>query len=700
MSDRARAVVAWTVLGLCVTFVVGGLTVAAMYEPGPFEWAGTGFGLAMLVAPAIGAVIVSRAPNLVGWLLLVVGIGGTLAIALGSMADAAAPIPGQVWAAWVGNWIWVFGLGSLVLILQLFPDGKPVSPRWRWLMGLTALAVGSLVVGGALAPGSLGDFERFQNPVGVEALGDTLLSQDENVGWALLIPSILGSAASLVVRYRRSRGERRQQLKWLAYAASLFGVGWIAVTTTWASPGLALLGEILFGLGVLSLPLAIGIAVMKYRLYEIDVVVNKTLVYGVLAVFITAVYVGVVVGIGTLLGSRGESNLGLQVAATALVAVAFQPVRARVQRLANRLVYGKRATPYEVLSAFSGQVAGIYEVDEVLPRMARVVAEGAGASEARVWLRVGPELRPSASWPAAEDGGSPVPLAGGEVPALPGAARAYPVHHQGELLGALAVSKAAGDPLRPQEETLLTDLASQAGLVLRNVRLTAELQARLEELSRQATELRASRRRIVATQDAERRRLERNIHDGAQQHLVALAVRLRLARTLAEKGPEKARQLLEELRAEVGDTAEALRDLARGLYPPVLTERGLAAALEAQAARSPVPVAVEAEGVSRYPTEVEAAVYFAALEALQNAGKYAEATGATVRLEERDAALVFRVADDGRGFDPETTPRGAGLANMADRLRAVGGAVDIDSAPGTGTTVTGRVPLRTSEVTT
>jgi signal transduction histidine kinase len=225
----------------------------------------------------------------------------------------------------------------------------------------------------------------------------------------------------------------------------------------------------------------------------------------------------------------------------------------------------------------------------------------------------------------------------------------------------------------------LTDLASHAGLVLRNVRLIEEL--------------RESRRRIVAGQDARAKKLERDIHDGAQQHLVALAVRFRLARSLAGRDPEKARAMLEELRADVRQTAEALRDLARGLFPAVLADKGLAAALQAEAVRSPVPVTVEAASLQRYPSEAEAAVYFAVLEALQNAAKYSAATGVTVRLTDADGVLAFSVSDDGRGFDPKMTGTGSGLEGMADRLAAAGGDLSVRSSPGHGTTVAGRLPI-------
>jgi signal transduction histidine kinase len=305
-----------------------------------------------------------------------------------------------------------------------------------------------------------------------------------------------------------------------------------------------------------------------------------------------------------------------------------------------------------------------------------------------VWLRSGSALRPAATWPNANGATpieEPVPVTGQLLPELP-AETAVPVRHQGELLGALTVTKRAGESLTPVEEKLLTDLASQAGLVLKNVGLTAELLARLDDL-------RASRQRLVAAQDEERRKLERNLHDGAQQNLVALKVKLGLAEMLAEKDPERARALLAELKDDTDETLETLRDLARGIYPPLLADKGLAAAMEAQARKATLPVAVIADGVRRYPQEVEAAVYFCALEALQNTQKYAEASHATVRLSNRAGALVFEVEDDGKGFDPATARRGAGMTNMADRLDALGGGVEVESSRGAGVLLRGTIPV-------
>jgi signal transduction histidine kinase len=495
---------------------------------------------------------------------------------------------------------------------------------------------------------------------------------------------------TLVQRYRRGSSDERHQIKWFAGAFAFFGlmIGSYGAAAAVLNPLADWLIAAIICVGLAIIPLSVAVAVLKYRLYDIDVVISRALVYGSLAAFITAVYVGIVVGVGTLAGSGGRPNLVLSIVATAVVAVAFQPMRERLQKVANRLVYGKRATPYEVLSRFSERVAESYAADDVLPRMARVLAEGTGADLADVWLRMGPVLRRAASWP---DAGSPgvadqaVPIDGQGLPALP-RGTTVAVRHQGELLGALTVSKRPGESLTPIEQKLLDDLGQQAGLVLKNVGLAGDLLARLDDL-------RASRQRLVAAQDEERRKLERNLHDGAQQNLVAIKVKLGLVEMFAERDPARAKALMVELKTDTDEALNTLRDLARGIYPPLLADQGLRAALEAQARKATLPVRIEADGLERYPQDVEAAVYFCVLEALQNVQKYAEASRATVRLSQADGLLRLEVEDDGKGFDPAMQQRGAGLQNMEDRLEALGGGVELRSALGGGTTVIARLPL-------
>jgi len=401
-------------------------------------------------------------------------------------------------------------------------------------------------------------------------------------------------------------------------------------------------------------------------------------------VFFTAVYAAIVGGVGALVQSHATTQLSF--VAAAVVALLFQPVITRARRIADRVVYGKRATPYEVLSEFSDRVGGTYAADDVLPRMARIVAEGIGAARADVWLRVGDSLRVSASWPSEAEQPEHVLFAGGEVPPLPFADESFPVEQRGELLGALSAAMPANDPLDDAKRKLVVDLAAQAGLVLRNVRLTEDLRGRLDDLK-------AAQKRLVAAQDEERRRLERNIHDGAQQQLVALAVKLRLAQSLVSKDPDRAASMLSDLQSDTGETLEDLRDLARGIYPPLLADKGLPAALEAQARKSATAVDVSPDGVGRYPQEVEAAIYFSVLEALQNVAKYAEASHAEVRLVATDGRVRFEVTDDGRGFDPARVGYGTGLQGIADRLGALEGSLEIRSGPGSGTTVAGEIPV-------
>src|SRR5215472_6939402 len=235
-----------------------------------------------------------------------------------------------------------------------------------------------------------------------------------------------------------------------------------------------------------------------------------------------------------------------------------------------------------------------------------------------------------------------------------------------------------GEPLRPAGQQLVADIASQASLVLANAGLIEDL--------------RGSRQRLVTAQDEARRRLERNIHDGAQQDLVALAIKLRLAATAVDEGP--ARQMLGELQADASAALENLRDLARGIYPPLLADLGLAAALNAQASKAPMPVAVETDGIGRFGQDAEAAVYFCCLEALQNIGKYAKASSARIRLRAQNGTLRFTVSDDGAGYDACQTPLGSGQRNMADRLAALGGRLEVVSSPSLGTTITGYLPVQ------
>jgi signal transduction histidine kinase len=687
MKPRTASRLGWSVFASSVALGgVGLFLIALNYGPDDLIENSVFFVVFMAMA-IVGAVAVSRQhQNAVGWIFLAIGLAAAVAFATSEFSTYAletrpGSLPGGVWAALLADTVWILILAlPFVFLPLLFPDGRLPSRRWRSLAWLAAGFIGFVSLVFLFDPGPVGP-TSVPNPVGIEALRSVAQFLD-GPGYLGLLLLGLVSVGSQVLRFRRAAGMERQQIKWFAFGVVLLALSFLvdAITGILGVRGGVLLDTVIPAVGFTAVPVGAGIAILKYRLYEIDVVISKTLVYLLLAGFITVVYVLVVVAIPVLVfGQEGGFN-PLPFAAAAIVALAFQPVRRWATRLANRLIYGRRATPYEVLSEFSHRVAGTYASEDVLPRMARILGEGTGAARAEVWLRVGDQLRAAASWPEADTGPrQPIPLAEGQMPHIPGTARAIPVEHQGELLGALAISMPRGASFTPTTEKLVRDVATQAGLVLRNVRLIEEL--------------RASRQRLVAAQDQERRRLERNIHDGAQQQLVALAVNLRLAETLAERDPAKTKTMIAEVRGAAQEALDDLRDLARGIYPPLLADKGLAAALEAQARKATIPVRVEPNGIGRFSQEAEAAAYFCVLEALQNVAKYAEASQVNVRLRTEDGQLIFTVQDDGRGFNVQQTPSGTGLQNMKDRLDALGGTFEIRSAQGEGTTITGRVPV-------
>ena len=643
----------------------------------------------LLAFAVVGAIVASHRPaNPIGWLFLAEGLGFAVGVATdtyatyATRAGAAAP-PSVAWAVWLGAILGELGF-LFALAILLFPDGRLPSPRWRVVAWLIVAGEALVVLMAATSSAALRAQAAAVLVSPVRLIPDSLADRVVNVLQTAFVPLTLAAAAGLTVRYRRATPDVRHQIKWVAYASLLTAIALLISGLVFGNP----LGALLT-VGPL-IPVAAGIAIFKYRLYDIDVVISKTIVYGSLAAFITLVYVLIVVGIGSLgsgfvrAGSRPD--LGLSIVATAVVAVAFQPVRERAQRLANRLVFGKRATPYEALSEFAGRMGGTYATEDALPRMAQVLAEGTGAARAVVWMKDGAELAVGACWPA--DGAPPgrIGFAGGAAPTITGTDRVALVYHQGEALGALSVAKRPGENLTPVEDKLMSDLAAQAGLLLHNIGLTQQLRARLAELQ-------ASRLRIVAAADDQRRRIERDIHDGAQQQLLAIGATLALAETVAGQDEERERALVAQLKAETSGTLETLRELARGIYPPLLADQGLAAAVSAHASRAPGQIEVDAVGVGRYPADLETAIYFCCVEALQNAARHAPGSAVRVSLAEDEGQVVFSVTDDGPGFDPATAPTGSGLRNMSDRLAALGGSCQVGSSPGRGTTVAGRIGL-------
>lgn len=433
----------------------------------------------------------------------------------------------------------------------------------------------------------------------------------------------------------------------------------------------------------------------------------------VMAGFVVLVYVVVVIVAGTLLLGRVTPSFWLSVLATAIVALAFEPVRRRVKTALSGALHQDRTSPYQVLARFPATVTGSYPAAELPGRMAKVLAEGTGTDRAEVWLAVNNRLELAANWPsgpttspAAMDFSACAatampPAIGLDRPGstnlvIDGQRHSIAVRERGELLGALTVVVRDGQELTPVEERLFAGLAAQSGLVLRVAGLRAELGQQLARLEQRTVELRRARRDLVTRQDAERQRLERNIHDGAQQELIALLVNLRLTQTLLGRSPERGTKLLAEQSEAARDTIATLTVLSRGLYPPLLTGAGPVAALRAAVASGPIPVDLTADDFPRCSTPVEAAVYFCCLEAVQNATKHSAATRIGIdirRVGPTDAptGIELSISDDGHGFDIGGSSRG-GLANIRDRVESVSGTVDIDSEPGRGTTVRAFVP--------
>jgi signal transduction histidine kinase len=642
----------------------------------------------LLAFAVVGAIVaIHRPANPIGWLFLAEGLGFAVGVATDTFARhaiRAGAAPSSVaWADWLGAICGELGF-LFVLAILLFPDGRLPSRRWRVVAWLIIAGEALLVLMAVTSSAALRIQISAVRVSPVRLIPDSVAYPVVNVVQTAFLPLTVAAAVGLVVRYRRATPDVRHQIKWVAYASLLTAVALLISGLVFGNPIGALLA-----VGPL-IPVSAGIAIFKYRLYDIDVVISKTIVYGSLAAFITVVYVVIVAGIGSagsgFVQAGSRPDLVLSIVATAVVAVAFQPVRERAQRLANRLVFGQRATPYEALSEFAGRMGGTYAADDILPRMARVLAEGTGAGRAVVWLNDGDGLVAGASWPA--EGGPPQRLApaapaDGDPPAIAGAGRVALVPYQGETLGALSVSKRPGEPLTPVEDKLMSDLAAQAGLVLHNIGLTEQLRARLAELQ-------ASRLRIVTAQDEQRRRIERDIHDGAQQQLLAIADALATAQSLAGRDEERERALVAQLKAETSGALETLRELARGIYPPLLADQGLAVAVHAQASKAPGLVEVSTDGVGRYPPEIETAIYFCCVEALQNAARHAPGSAVRVSLADTGLGPEFAVTDDGPGFDLAAAT-GSGLRNISDRLAALGGSCQVVSAPGQGTSVAGTV---------
>ena len=421
---------------------------------------------------------------------------------------------------------------------------------------------------------------------------------------------------------------------------------------------------------------------------------GRALVLLGLAGFVVWVYVVVVLGGGAVIGRTDSPSIALSVVATTVVALSFARVQRALERSAAHGGWGA-AAPYDVLRTFPDAATSAVATDELPARMAMLLGQGTGARWAQVWLSVSDRLTLAATWPEGVDTvRTPPSLADQAIDASHDGLRALAVRHGNEVLGVLRLQERPGLALTLVEERLFAGLAAQAGLVLKRVALRAELDDSRAELLVRSGELRASRERLIEAQDAERRRLERDLHDGAQQHLVALTVNLSLARAIVGSAPDRAAAVLSRQSAAADVAIETLSTLSRGIYPRQLAEEGLGAALRSAVAGSALPVTVVTQDVPRLPSPVEAALYFCCVEAVQNAAKHSAAGTVAVRMVEASDGWKLTVTDDGIGFDrdPDAAPTGAGLANMRDRLDAVGGTVEVTSLAMAGTTVTATVP--------
>ncbi|MBA3691675.1 MAG: hypothetical protein H0W82_09740 [Actinobacteria bacterium] len=481
MSERSlktlsRAITAVTVVALISAIVstIGNPTTKAADIPFVVT-----FALGMIGMSAVGAVIATRAPhNSIGWLFQVAAGALSLAIVAQEYALRAAThlpdLPAGPYVAALNPGLFPYSVAAIATILLLFPQGRLLSRRWRFVMWIiwAGAAAGSL--SDVLGPKTFAEFSEgipIVNPLSVGSEAAWRLVS--GIGFGALLAGAVVALGSVLLRYRRAEGEERQQVRWLAWAAAMVLASIVAIVVTGAtagSDGTSAANDVaaVVTIAVLSIgvPVACAVAILRYHLYDLDLVIKKAAVFTIVAVFITVIYV-------VSLALAALSFLG-SVAAAVLFVLTFNPVRRRARRIADRIVYGQRATPFEVLSDFSERVGETYSIDEVLPRMAQLLAASTGATETRVWLRGDRALTPVAAWPADLEEGPAIPVTGDTLPLIEDVS-AFPVTHQGDLLGAITLRLPANDPMDPTKERLVNGLASQAGLALRNVRLVQDL---------------------------------------------------------------------------------------------------------------------------------------------------------------------------------------------------------------------------------
>ncbi|HLQ54343.1 MAG TPA: histidine kinase [Streptosporangiaceae bacterium] len=650
------------------------------------------FGL--VLAGALSGAVLARAPQRVAqWQVVFGALAASVALTTARIGDEVSGAQHQA-ARSVATLAVPFVIAISVHLLLALPDGR--------LAGRGRQAGAGLAYAAAASTG-----------VVLVIAGRPFPSAAAAVAWPLATACALPAVR---LRYQAAEGRDKQRMQWMAVGAMLAAdtalvAGVLHVLVMW--PGAV--AAVAAGCAIF-LPLGMMAGGLRgLGPYGGRVLVQVLSIAG-FTVVVAAIYLVIVFGIGTApRDSGGREILGLSMLAAAVAAIGYLPARDRLVAAAKRFVYGAREAPDEALRTFGSRLTRAIPMDELLLQLAESLRKTMGLTSAEVYSGTGEVLERVVSVPDA--GPRSVIVTARERPVVTRAGvsgsawasvwlpalldgrehvqlRVAPVSHAGELLGLIVVERpAAADAFADDDDRVLTELARQVGLAVHNARLDTALQTSLDELRRQADELRRSRARIVASGDAERRRVERNLHDGAQQHLVAMAVNLRIARDIIADDPPAAAEMLDQLADDVKDTIRELRELAHGIYPPLLADSGLGEAMRAAGNRSPLPVAVSAEGIGRYTPEIEAAVYFCCLEALQNAAKHAPQARVQVRLWEESGGLLFSVADDGPGFDAEAARGGHGFVNMADRLGAIGGTVRWESQPGHSSRVLGSVPL-------
>lgn len=536
--------------------------------------------------------------------------------------------------------------------------------------------------------------------------------------WVTLIGVVaVGGVAAANPRYRATSGAERRRMQWVGWGLAVWiETVLVAVALSFLADWPSHPADVGVATSML-IPLSLIAASDRRLLARVDHLLAGTVELTGLTALVVGCYVVVVVGLGRTPSGSERSLLVASMGAAAVAALLYLPARSRLEDIANRLVYGERTAPDEALRTFGSRLTRAIPLDELLLQLAESLRKSMALASAEIWTgadgrldrTVGVPHRAAPALQLGEKERNVVARAGVSGGTwidvwMPGLAaerdaalvRVAPIAHAGELLGLIVLERRPGaDPLSEDDDRVVVELARQVGLALHNVQLDSALQESLEELQRANDGLRESRLRIVSAGDAERRRLERDLHDGAQQHLVAMAVKLRLAEDLSEEDPAEAASVIGELRRDLQDAIAELRALAHGIFPPLLNTGGLGEALPAAASRAALPATVELDGVGRYAAEIEAAVYFCCLEAMQNAGKHAgEGSSIVVSVVENADRLTFEVRDDGAGFVTDgAAVEGHGFVNMGDRLGAIGGRLTVTSEPGAGTTVRGEVPL-------